>query len=107
MPSSACKKCALDRKSTRLNSSHTIISYAVFCLKKIHARREACPPAPRPSRDLPPRAQVARVSPHSHDGGGRGPRRVVEPRIPAELLFFLERGRPPIPPLFPHDRLPE
>src|SRR5258708_27825220 len=28
MPSSA------DRKSTRLNSSHQIISYAVFCLKK-------------------------------------------------------------------------
>ena len=25
---------ALDRKSTRLNSSHTVISYAVFCLKK-------------------------------------------------------------------------
>src|SRR4051795_1169858 len=24
----------LDRKSTRLNSSHTLISYAVFCLKK-------------------------------------------------------------------------
>src|SRR5258708_21961614 len=24
----------LDRKSTRLNSSHQIISYAVFCLKK-------------------------------------------------------------------------
>src|SRR3954449_10222124 len=23
-----------DRKSTRLNSSHTLISYAVFCLKK-------------------------------------------------------------------------
>src|SRR5438034_3270802 len=32
-------KCAMchgqeDRKSTRLNSSHTVISYAVFCLKK-------------------------------------------------------------------------
>src|SRR5438034_8093503 len=26
---------ALDRKSTRLNSSHTVISYAVFCLIKI------------------------------------------------------------------------
>src|SRR5476649_3020882 len=26
--------CASDRKSTRLNSSHTVISYAVFCLKK-------------------------------------------------------------------------
>src|SRR5688500_19722700 len=26
---------ALDRKSTRLNSSHLVSSYAVFCLKKI------------------------------------------------------------------------
>src|SRR3954464_1385143 len=29
----------IDRKSTRLNSSHTIISYAVFCLKKKKVRR--------------------------------------------------------------------
>src|SRR3712207_7149870 len=28
-----------DRKSTRLNSSHANISYAVFCLKKKHLRR--------------------------------------------------------------------
>src|SRR2546426_7668002 len=28
------KMLALDRKSTRLNSSHLVISYAVFCLKK-------------------------------------------------------------------------
>src|SRR5260221_2710193 len=27
-------KMSIDRKSTRLNSSHTVISYAVFCLKK-------------------------------------------------------------------------
>src|SRR5260221_3825788 len=27
-------KAEPDRKSTRLNSSHTVISYAVFCLKK-------------------------------------------------------------------------
>src|SRR5256886_2854889 len=27
-------KCLRDRKSTRLNSSHSQISYAVFCLKK-------------------------------------------------------------------------
>src|SRR5256885_10958001 len=26
--------CRQDRKSTRLNSSHLVISYAVFCLKK-------------------------------------------------------------------------
>src|SRR5436190_6727852 len=29
-----------DRKSTRLNSSHTVISYAVFCLKKKTADRQ-------------------------------------------------------------------
>src|SRR5256885_5562534 len=28
-----------DRKSTRLNSSHLVISYAVFCLKKKKSRR--------------------------------------------------------------------
>src|SRR5438034_2162395 len=27
-------RTSTDRKSTRLNSSHTVISYAVFCLKK-------------------------------------------------------------------------
>src|SRR5260221_10016054 len=32
---------AADRKSTRLNSSHTVISYAVFCLKKKKEHR-AC-----------------------------------------------------------------
>src|SRR5947207_10025013 len=30
----AAKPDVVDRKSTRLNSSHTVISYAVFCLKK-------------------------------------------------------------------------
>src|SRR2546427_8831253 len=28
------ERCSADRKSTRLNSSHSQISYAVFCLKK-------------------------------------------------------------------------
>src|SRR2546426_6455416 len=31
-----------DRKSTRLNSSHLVISYAVFCLKKKKYRRLCC-----------------------------------------------------------------
>src|SRR5207253_9643303 len=40
-----------DRKSTRLNSSHVAISYAVFCLKKkTHSPRPPTPhPPPRPS----------------------------------------------------------
>src|SRR5260221_9139691 len=35
-----------DRKSTRLNSSHTVISYAVFCLKKKKAK-----PSPTHAQD--------------------------------------------------------
>src|SRR5258708_26694269 len=31
----------IDRKSTRLNSSHQIISYAVFCLKKKKKQKKA------------------------------------------------------------------
>src|SRR2546426_5377013 len=37
LPPPACARCprpVRDRKSTRLNSSHLVISYAVFCLKK-------------------------------------------------------------------------
>src|SRR2546422_7429411 len=34
----ASGRVVLDRKSTRLNSSHGYISYAVFCLKKKNAR---------------------------------------------------------------------
>src|SRR5258708_25962247 len=33
----------VDRKSTRLNSSHQIISYAVFCLKKKTSRPHSLP----------------------------------------------------------------
>src|SRR5260221_744747 len=52
----ALKKCphakadpGEDRKSTRLNSSHTVISYAVFCLKKKNT------PPVRRARRSPPR----------------------------------------------------
>src|SRR5256885_2717611 len=45
-----------DRKSTRLNSSHLVISYAVFCLKKKS-------PA------------VVYLSPHSHGGTAASPPR--------------------------------
>src|SRR5690625_268750 len=36
-----------DRKSTRLNSSHVAISYAVFCLKKKNDHRQARSPPGR------------------------------------------------------------
>src|SRR2546430_3910200 len=37
----------LDRKSTRLNSSHSQISYAVFCLKKKNKTNTTPPPSTR------------------------------------------------------------
>src|SRR5260221_14778735 len=51
---------ALDRKSTRLNSSHTVISYAVFCLKKKnqtaswHLQTNTLPTMTEPSEIRPP-----------------------------------------------------
>src|SRR5256885_12630877 len=50
-PSSRRRTCATpsDRKSTRLNSSHLVISYAVFCLKK---KKRPRPPDPRRSPTL-------------------------------------------------------
>src|SRR5258708_15860812 len=51
---SSCTSSPEDRKSTRLNSSHQIISYAVFCLKKKKANRPTHrtphqPPSPPPT----------------------------------------------------------
>src|SRR5437762_9686042 len=52
-----------DRKSTRLNSSHRCIPYAVFCLKKNIADRTA---RPRPvRRGLFPESERAPGTPHS------------------------------------------
>src|ERR1041385_9319940 len=52
-----CGHCHGDRKSTRLNSSHGYISYAVFCLKKKKS------PNQPPTRD---RAQHAHHATQGH-----------------------------------------
>src|SRR5437868_5870254 len=64
---------AVDRKSTRLNSSHVSISYAVFCLKKKTDRgRAGLPPRLLPSRParvrLPP---LPRPDIHRNPGASR------------------------------------
>src|SRR5712675_497736 len=46
-PRNSIRRCWRDRKSTRLNSSHGYISYAVFCLKK----KQNTNVAPSPSRN--------------------------------------------------------
>src|SRR3954464_2141937 len=104
MPSSGVQTCA-DRKSTRLNSSHTIISYAVFCLKKktqqVGQRTPHTPtrPAPRPATD--PRARAC--GPGGARGVGGGGWHVSRRRPRA--FFFLIIGRPPRSPLFPSTTL--
>src|SRR2546422_2621728 len=50
----------LDRKSTRLNSSHGYISYAVFCLKKKKATPSPPSPQNQPSTENPTRTSKSR-----------------------------------------------
>src|SRR3954462_8363745 len=96
------KNVLLDRKSTRLNSSHTIISCAVFCLKRKGRRGRTA------GREGDARASAAawhedrrprRVSPSPSR-----PRSVC--RLPASLkwffFFFLMIRRPPRSSLFPY-----
>src|SRR5260221_10587239 len=53
-----------DRKSTRLNSSHTVISYAVFCLKKKVYNQH---PASALRCLNPTRSSAAKLQPQTHN----------------------------------------
>src|SRR5256885_10269535 len=63
-PTTATPRCR-DRKSTRLNSSHLVISYAVFCLKKKNKHASADPfcQSRISQRDLHIRRRRRRVAP--------------------------------------------
>src|SRR5215475_13024541 len=80
-----------DRKSTRLNSSHVKISYAVFCLKK----------KKKPSFHLPKNTKK-----HQHPSELAIPTRArTHPRGPLLPVFFLMIRRPPRSTLFPYTTL--
>src|SRR6202453_424255 len=93
--------CALDRKSTRLNSSHLRISYAVFCLKKKKKEREHpahgrddCLDSADDTRSLSVaqlrcKPRVSAASTHGRAGG------------PFFFFFLINRGPPEFSPL-PH-----
>src|SRR5271163_1196779 len=89
-----------DRKSTRLNSSHDQISYAVFCLKKKKQARK---------NGFGPRWQKRRVigstTPTISSKPSVSP--VLGPRTSFSLLgvFFLMIRRPPRSTLFPYTTL--
>src|SRR5205807_940047 len=119
-----------DRKSTRLNSSHLVISYAVFCLKKksrhVHrrghprARRRPHPIGVRIVRRPRDRARGLRVV-HRRIIRARAvlhapqrrlvvrqrvrPRQREHPRARVVAFFFLLSRRPPRSTLFPYTTL--
>src|SRR5471030_1412208 len=89
----SCLEALRDRKSTRLNSSHLGISYAVFCLKKKKMRR-------------PCRFQVDLLAQGFHDIGGAafgGGRAVAMLGL---CFFFNDTATTEIYTLSLHDALP-
>src|SRR5690554_1640115 len=78
--SGATAKTATDRKSTRLNSSHVRISYAVFCLKK---KKKHGTPAHRRARTTPGGRRVPRTGSGLRRGPGH-PCRATAGRPPGQ-----------------------
>src|SRR3989337_2025414 len=106
MPSSGGQTSALDRKSTRLNSSHGSISYAVFSLKKTTKLPGPCRPAllgsPLCSAAASRRRRAARVV-----GGSRQLVPAPTDRRPrVKLFFFNDTATTEIYTLSLHDALP-
>src|ERR1039457_1699454 len=96
-----------DRKSTRLNSSHLVISYAVFCLKKKEVVRAMYVPPPATARACPTAQSLA--------GVGRDVLSVEAARevvlkvcgvMCVVVFFFNNAGPTEIYPLSPHAPLP-
>src|SRR5207244_6478889 len=71
-------RLARDRKSTRLNSSHQIISYAVFCLKKKNSHSQMMPPQ---NTEIPLLHQSHPVEPCAQRNSARDSTRCTLPRL--------------------------
>src|SRR6202022_1141358 len=84
----------LDRKSTRLNSSHANISYAVFCLKKTtteHRRAQPFGKTPPSSHGAETRGGATSLVPDCAGGWRVGP---FNPPL-YFFFFFLKNTAPP------------
>src|ERR1039458_8354268 len=94
-----------DRKSTRLNSSHLGISYAVFCLKKNH-RGKVVSGLATFAVWIERLSGVYDLSPlPTRRGSWRSGARAGIPRMMVCLLVFLMIRRPPRSTLFPYTTL--
>src|SRR5450432_1219460 len=92
--------CRRDRKSTRLNSSHDQISYAVFCLKKKKDRQLARGPRDRADE----RVLGCRINRSADPGGAHTGRDVIGRCRP--FFFFNDTATTEIYTLSLHDALP-
>src|ERR1022692_2033844 len=98
-------QCHTDRKSTRLNSSHLVISYAVFCLKK---KKKTIPRA-----ELSGNITLSAINCYETSGPHSASccleRCVAEGRLAKAVapffFFFLMIRRPPRSTLFPYTTL--
>src|ERR1022692_674120 len=90
--------CCLDRKSTRLNSSHLVISYAVFCLKKKILVLCGCD-------DRLVGLIVCDLYGVTRDSSYLVLWRALTHLPIGMFFFFLRIRRPPISPLFPYTTL--
>src|SRR3954449_2398265 len=96
--------CSSDRKSTRLNSSHTLISYAVFCLKK---KIDVC----GIGRELMNAIRCSVKPHHTLDccvfalDLSNAIRDSLKSKHGLDLFFFLMIRRPPRSTLFPYTTL--
>src|SRR3954463_466841 len=96
----------LDRKSTRLNSSHTIISYAVFCLKK-KKEKEAAGANRGEERGTPgAETRLGARQPTSRPPRRRAPLGPVPERSILLFVFFNDTATTEIYTLSLHDALP-
>src|SRR5258708_5538495 len=104
-----------DRKSTRLNSSHQIISYAVFCLKKKKMPPHVKTMRPRAIATRFTRAGTERRTPNgallSRSATSSSPTTRPPPRHATRKLYYpktsLSALRSPVPSLVPlHDEPP-
>src|ERR1039458_2903604 len=94
-----------DRKSTRLNSSHLGISYAVFCLKKKKPPRRKPLSTTRPASI---RRRFFLIRARSREDGNQPTRlghNLCSAFAHSAVTFFLIIRRPPRSPLFPYTTL--
>src|SRR3989304_4023530 len=95
-----------DRKSTRLNSSHGYISYAVFCLKKKTQPTRQRPAAQHTPAGLARATRPARLPAAMRARGSWVLQPSVLGGLVLDLFFFNDTATTEIYPLSLHDALP-